>query len=99
VGVAKSLGKNVELRPYGEVATALQELGREKKRVWVEETSVSRWAAELLFGADLVTDISPVTLMKACKNDSEIRGMRDAHLRDGVAMCRFLCWLDGAIAK
>jgi len=97
--VARSLGRRVELRPYDETAAALRRLGREKRRVWVEDTSVSRWAADLLSGADLVTDTSPITLMKARKNKTEIRGMRDAHLRDGVAMCRFLCWLEGAVGK
>lgn len=97
--VARSLGRRVELRSYEDAAGALLLLGSEKKRVWVEDTSVSRWVADLLSGADLVTDTSPVTLMKARKNKTEIRGMRDAHLRDGVAMCRFLCWLDGAVGK
>jgi Xaa-Pro aminopeptidase len=95
--VARALGKSVEFRAYDDVAAALQQLGREKKRVWVEDTSVSRWAADLLAGADLVTDLSPVTLMKARKNDVEIQGMREAHLRDGVAMCRFLCWLEDTV--
>jgi Xaa-Pro aminopeptidase len=95
--VGRTLGNSVELRAYGDVAAALQELGREKKRVWVEDTSVSRWAADLLSGADLVTDLSPVTLMKSRKNDVEVQGMRAAHLRDGAAMCRFLCWLENTI--
>jgi Xaa-Pro aminopeptidase len=97
--IVSSLGKGVELRPYGEVASSLKQLAREKERVWVEETSVSRWVAELLSGADLVTDTSPITLMKARNNKTEIRGMREAHVRDGVAICRFLCWLESAIRK
>ncbi len=36
----------------------------------------------------------PITLMKATKNNAEIAGMRAAHLRDGVALARFLAWLD-----
>jgi Xaa-Pro aminopeptidase len=36
----------------------------------------------------------PITLMKAVKNNAEIAGTRAAHLRDGAAMTRFLCWLD-----
>ena len=95
--VARGLGKQVEFRPYGDVAAALQELGREKKRVWADDASVSRWAADLLSGADLVAEISPVTLMKARKNDVEIEGMRQSHVRDGVAMCRFLSWLESAV--
>ena len=97
--VVRSLGKNVELKPYGDVATALQQLGGAKKRVWIEDSSVSRWAADLLSGADFITELSPVTLMKARKNESEIRGMREAHLRDGVAMCRFLSWLESAVGS
>src|SRR6185437_9500402 len=36
----------------------------------------------------------PITLMKAVKNRAEIDGARAAHTRDGVAMARFLAWLD-----
>lgn len=40
---------------------------------------------------------SPVMLRKAVKNPTEIGGMRDCHIRDGVAMERFLHWLDKSI--
>ena len=36
----------------------------------------------------------PCTLPKARKNEVEIAGTRAAHLRDGVALARFLAWLD-----
>lgn len=36
----------------------------------------------------------PARLPRACKNDAELDGARAAHRRDGVAMARFLCWLD-----
>ncbi|CAL7963087.1 Xaa-Pro aminopeptidase [Alphaproteobacteria bacterium] len=32
-------------------------------------------------------------LLKACKNKVELDGMRQAHLYDGIALCKFLCWL------
>jgi len=38
---------------------------------------------------------SPVMLARAKKNTTEIGGMRAAHVRDGVAVTRFLAWLDG----
>ena len=34
----------------------------------------------------------PIALMKAIKNATEIEGSRQAHLRDGVAVTRFLAW-------
>lgn len=45
-------------------------------------------------GGEIVRGRDPVALPRAIKNPSEIRGSRAAHLRDGVAMVRFLAWLD-----
>ena len=36
----------------------------------------------------------PITLLKSCKSSTELDGIRAAHLRDGVALTKFLCWLD-----
>lgn len=41
----------------------------------------------------------PVTGLKARKNPIEIAGARAAHLRDGIAMARFLAWLDREAPK
>ena len=40
---------------------------------------------------------SPVPAMKSVKNEAEIRGFRNAMVRDGVAMVRFLHWLRPAV--
>ncbi|MDF2618266.1 MAG: Xaa-Pro aminopeptidase [Xanthobacteraceae bacterium] len=42
---------------------------------------------------------SPVALMQASKNGAELAGMRAAHLRDGAALARFLCWFDAEAPK
>ncbi|SLN19729.1 aminopeptidase P family protein [Pseudooctadecabacter jejudonensis] len=41
----------------------------------------------------------PCVLPKARKTDAEIAGAREAHLRDGAAMVRFLAWLDREAPK
>ena len=41
----------------------------------------------------------PIALMKATKNHAEIAGSRAAHQRDGVAMARFLAWLESEAPK
>ncbi len=43
---------------------------------------------------EVVRDASPIPAMKIVKNEAEIRGYRQAMLRDGVAMVKFLKWLD-----
>lgn len=47
-----------------------------------------------------VVDIpSPADLMKSIKNSVEIEGFRTAMERDGVALVRFLMWLEKAVPK
>lgn len=36
----------------------------------------------------------PISLMKARKNDTEVQGFRDCHVRDGVALVRYFSWLE-----
>lgn len=40
---------------------------------------------------------SPIPEMKSHKNETEIRGFRNAMLRDGIAMVKFLKWLKPAV--
>jgi Xaa-Pro aminopeptidase len=50
-------------------------------------------------GIEVVWGEDPCILPKARKNASELKGMRDAHLRDAAAMVRFLAWLDREAPK
>ena len=43
-------------------------------------------------GAKILRLPDPCQLAKACKNSIEVEGMRKAHIRDGAALARFLCW-------
>ena len=47
--------------------------------------------------ADTLIAPSPVALMKAVKNDTEQAGFRKAMERDGIALVKFLRWLEGAV--
>lgn len=49
-------------------------------------------------GVALEEGTSPVGLRKAVKNAREIAGMREAHLQDGIAMERYLYWLEKSVA-
>ncbi|MGI9352292.1 MAG: aminopeptidase P family protein [Rhizobiaceae bacterium] len=43
---------------------------------------------------NIVKGRDPVILPRAIKNKTELAGARATHLRDGVAICKFLYWLD-----
>eukprot|EP00741_Cyanophora_paradoxa_P005648 tig00000923_g5475.t1 len=41
---------------------------------------------------------SPLALLKACKNEAELAGLRAAHARDAAALCAFFAWLHDCLA-
>lgn len=43
---------------------------------------------------NIIKGRDPVVLPRAMKNETELEGARNAHIRDGVAMVKFLSWLD-----
>ena len=65
-------------------------------RVRVDRNSVSEWIVKRLDAAGARVDVGadPCTLAKACKTPAELRGISAAHVRDGVALVRFLAWFD-----
>lgn len=42
----------------------------------------------------ILSEASPVSLMKFIKNDVELQGFRNCHIRDGTAVIRFFSWLE-----
>lgn len=91
--VRAALGEDVNLRKPAELPKALAALG--KKKIHLDPETASQWFANRLgdAGAEIVKKTDPCLLPKSKKNRSEIAGSREAHRRDGVAMCRFLAWL------
>ncbi|PFH55096.1 hypothetical protein XA68_10753 [Ophiocordyceps unilateralis] len=60
------------------------------------------WALQRALGGDGAVDEtrSPIGDAKAMKNETEIRGMRECHIRDGAALIEFFAWLeDQLVAK
>ena len=48
-------------------------------------------------GGRLVMAEDPCQIAKACKNNVELQGMRQAHIRDGAMMVRFLKWVEESV--
>ena len=70
------------------------------KQVLVDPAISNAWFKLVLqnAGASIVAAADPCLLPKAAKNPVEIAGMKACHIRDGVAMSKFLCWLDAEVA-
>lgn len=81
---------------YEQVSSVLASLSKE--RILLDPMVVN----QRLFGAaacEVVASPSPIPAMKSVKNEVEISGYRNAMERDGVAMVKFLCWLEKAIKR
>ena len=89
------LGNAVQVEPPEALATTLA--GLSGKTVRLDAGGSAVWFAQRLeeAGAAISAGADPVLLPKARKNQVEQDGARAAHGRDGLALCRFLHWLDG----
>ncbi len=94
--VRDALSELCDLAEPGALMPALDDLGKAAARVLIDPqiagAAIARRIAEA--GGTVVDGRDPVLLPKALKNRAEIRGARTAHIRDGVAVSRFLAWLE-----
>ncbi len=68
-------------------------------KLLVDPATVNYTLAQVHGNFKVVSAPSPVPAMKAVKNSVECEGFRAAMLRDGVAMVRFLKWLEEAVPR
>lgn len=93
--IAEHLKKEgVTLADYGMLATFLSQLP-ERTRVFIDSkrTNVAIYNA-LPKSSILIEGISPANHLKSIKNEAEIKGFRNAVLKDGIAMTKFYFWLE-----
>ncbi|KAF0677565.1 aminopeptidase P family protein [Profundibacterium mesophilum] len=92
-GLGDHLGDQTAIMPPDGLVAALSTV---EGPVWIDPASApyaTRAALEEA-GTQVHEAPDPVLLAKAAKTPAEISATREAHLRDGAAMCRFLRWLD-----
>lgn len=83
----------VEVRPYPEVYNYVKGLSSDSK-VLLDLHKVNYAIKENLpSGVTLISSVNPTTLAKAIKNPIEIENVRKAHVKDGVAVTKFLYWV------
>lgn len=85
----------ISLYIYNKVEEALRNYSEYNILLDGDETSYYLW--KTVKCQEIVAATSPIPAMKAVKNATEIQGYRNAMLRDGVAMVKFLMWLKPAV--
>ena len=98
--VKAHLGDHVHLRAYDGLLEALGAAQGVSYQIDPASTPAIVLSHLQALAAEPGSDITiargddPCVLPKACKTEAEIVGTRAAHLRDGAAVCEFLCWFD-----
>ena len=86
--------EGVGVKPYNQVKQGLKDYFEYNILLDGNEVNYTLYKA---VEREIVDASSPVPLMKAVKNEREIAGFRSAMLKDGIAMVKFLKWLEPAV--
>ena len=86
----------IELLPYSDIQLLATEF---EGRLFVDASTLNYHIYSCLLDSSIAVEegSSPVALRKAVKNPVEVEGFRKVHLQDGLAMERFLYWLEKTV--
>ncbi len=91
---------SVKLYPYDMIYHYLQSADLADRRVLLDQSIVNYNMIKALEGsAKIVDDKNPSELMRAVKNETEIKNTRLAHLKDGVACTKAIKYIKENIGK
>lgn len=92
--VRAHLGNSVRIHDRTAFEPALAALAGKRVAVDPDRAVAAIFTALEGAGAKIARHRDPAVLPKAIKNSAELAGTRAAHVRDGVAVARFLKWME-----
>ena len=94
--VKTHLGKQVEFKPKENFIKDVKKLSGDGLKIIADPKKAPAAVFDVLSAgkSEIIELNDPCQLDKACKNEVELDGARSAHIRDAVAVCRFLRWVD-----
>lgn len=100
-GLETHFGPEVVVMETEALADELSHIGSRGLKVGVDLANAPAKIAMTLrqAGAEIIDTRDPTLTMKARKNKTERDGMRAAHLRDGIALARFLSWIEKSASR
>lgn len=80
---------NVQICEYDAI---YEDVTRQKGPVLLDPSTCNSRIA-MSIQEPLIKEMSPIILLKACKNEVELENTKWAHIKDGVAVTKFMYWL------
>jgi Xaa-Pro aminopeptidase len=88
----------ISVRPYSMLGNDMAAL--KERVIWADLNKLSAALYSRLDASNtVISEPSPILKFRAVKNETEIRNTVNAHVKDGVAMVKFLCWVKQAVSK
>lgn len=92
--------KNIKLFPYSMIYSYLGSAAMEERKVLLDRSIVNyNMIKALPKSAKVIDGKNPSELMRSIKNPVEIENTKKAHIKDGVAVTKFIYWLKNTIGK
>jgi Xaa-Pro aminopeptidase len=89
----------ITTRPYEDFYDAVKAISPNETLLMDTSVANYRVCGNLPEGIRLIDAPDPTVLMKAIKNPVQQENLRRAHLKDAVAMCKFMYWLKTNVGK
>lgn len=89
----------VEVQPYEAFYDYIPQIADDSTILMNAATVNYRICSSIPASCTILDEIEPTVLMKAVKNKVEVDNTRNAHVKDAVAMCKFMYWLKNNIGK
>ena len=84
----------IEIAGYEEVIDYVKAINKNSK-VYLDKNRINRWLYKAIPSVcKIVEGMDITTRLKGIKNPTEIENQRNAYIKDGVALVKFLYWLD-----
>ena len=86
----------ISIHPYEDIESFLKDLPSENIMLNISKTNYAVYSA-IPSECRIMDKFSPVSFLKAIRNEQEIAGIHAAMQRDGVALVKFLKWLEETV--
>ena len=93
------LSDGINVCPYNEVYSFTASIPSGSSVLLSKAVINTRLMQSLPESVSILDEDNPTQLLKAVKNETEAENMRQAHIRDGVAVTRFIYWLKQQVGR
>lgn len=90
---------NITIKPYNDIYEAIKEIPAGES-VMIDPMKMNyALYNNIPKGVAKVEHQNPTILMKAMKNEIELKNIREAHIKDGIAVTKFMYWMKTNVGK